>query len=157
MAKVKRISGHALKIFIYELITDGLGKAEACRSIRRVSGCSLKESVSHYDGMAAAVAQGLRPFTCESCGLGTICEPAAMDEHTKECRGKNNSTQQTGSWDCPNRCGTTLPSADHKAISAHADACNWVCGLCKAVFAKSKGDEIVAHFRGHYQIAETHV
>jgi ribosomal protein S27AE len=155
MTKAKRISGDALRVFIYELIIRGMGKAEACMEIRKASGCSLKESVNHYDRMAA-VAQGVRPFTCGGCGLTTVCEPAAMEEHAEKCVKKSTRTQETGSWDCPNRCGTTLPIADHKTISAHAEACNWVCGLCKAVLAKSKGEEITAHFLGHYQIEEIH-
>jgi len=156
MAKVKRISGHALRVFIYELITGGTSKVEACMEIRKASGCSLKESVNHYDKMAAAVAQGMRPFACGHCGLSIVCELAAMNNHIEECTNKNTPTQESGAWDCPNRCGTTLPMADHKAINAHAEACNWVCGLCKAVFAKSKGDEITAHFLGHYRTEETH-
>jgi len=156
MAKTKRISGHSLRLFIYELITGGSGKAEACVEIRKASGCSLKESVSHYDLMAAAVARRMRPFACGHCGLTTVCEPDTIDKHIEECTNKNTPTQASRSWDCPNRCGTKLPMADHKAISAHAEACNWVCGFCKRVFAKSKADEIVGHFRGHYQIEGRH-
>ena len=59
MSRAKLISGHALRVYLYELITNsGLDKAEACVEIRRASGCSLRRSVIHYDQMAADLDQG---------------------------------------------------------------------------------------------------